>query len=69
MVKPSSTGFPAANWIPDEALDLARQLCAGLAEAHRSGVLHRDLKPANVILSSRKDKETPGGHYRFWPGR
>ena len=41
----------------DEALQLARQLCAGLAEAHSSGVLHRDLKPANVILSQEKDKE------------
>ena len=34
----------------DEALEIACQLCAGLAEAHRSGVLHRDLKSANVIL-------------------
>ena len=40
-----------------EALKIARQLCAGLAEAHRCGVLHRDLKPANIILSSGKNKE------------
>jgi tetratricopeptide (TPR) repeat protein len=41
----------------NEALNLARQLCAGLAEAHRCGVLHRDLKPANIILSFGKNKE------------
>jgi eukaryotic-like serine/threonine-protein kinase len=41
----------------DEALNLARQLCAGLAEAHRCGVLHRDLKPANIILLSGENKE------------
>ncbi|HET9167681.1 MAG TPA: protein kinase [Candidatus Angelobacter sp.] len=41
----------------NEALQLAPQLCAGLAEAHRCGVLHRDLKPANVILSPEKNKE------------
>src|SRR5512135_2400447 len=28
---------------PDKAIQLAQQLCAGLAEAHSFGVLHRDL--------------------------
>jgi serine/threonine protein kinase len=37
----------------DKALDIARQLCAGLAAAHSKGVLHRDMKPANIMLDGR----------------
>jgi tetratricopeptide (TPR) repeat protein len=34
----------------EKVVDIARQLCAGLAAAHGQGVLHRDLKPANVLI-------------------
>lgn len=37
----------------DKGLEVARQLCAGLAAAHEGGVLHRDLKPANVMIDER----------------
>jgi len=37
----------------DKAVEIARQLCAGLAAAHDQGVLHRDLKPGNVMLDGR----------------
>ena len=36
-----------------KAVSLIKQVCEGLAEAHRLGVVHRDLKPGNIMI----DKE------------
>lgn len=38
----------AIPW-PD-AIEIVAQVCAGLAAAHRAGVMHRDLKPSNVMI-------------------
>jgi len=35
------------------AVSIAKQMCEGLTEAHRLGVIHRDLKPQNIMI----DKE------------
>jgi len=32
------------------AVAIAKDVCEGLAEAHRLGVIHRDLKPSNIII-------------------
>ncbi|MGD8539296.1 MAG: protein kinase, partial [Candidatus Aminicenantes bacterium] len=37
----------------DKAISIAKQVCEGLLEAHRIGVVHRDLKPSNIMI----DKE------------
>jgi serine/threonine protein kinase len=35
---------------PGQAISVAKQLCEGLSEAHRLGVVHRDLKPQNIMI-------------------
>jgi serine/threonine protein kinase len=36
-----------------KAISIAKQICEGLAEAHRLVVIHRDLKPQNIMIDKQ----------------
>src|SRR5215813_12490191 len=41
---------------PQRAVNIMRQVVAGVEAAHDEGILHRDLKPANIFLMQQKRK-------------
>ncbi len=41
-----------APWAPAEAVEMVRQIAAGLDHAHAKHVLHLDVKPANILRST-----------------
>jgi serine/threonine protein kinase len=69
LMEDKGTHFIAMEYVPGQDLkglirqsapistartiSIAKQICAGLAEAHDMGVIHRDLKPSNIMI----DKE------------
>lgn len=36
---------------PAEILEVIAQICEGLQQAHKNGILHRDIKPTNVMVT------------------
>ena len=38
-----------------QALDIARQVLAGLSEIHAQGIVHRDLSPDNILVRADRD--------------
>ncbi|MGD8535181.1 MAG: protein kinase [Candidatus Aminicenantes bacterium] len=38
-----------------KSISMAKQICEGLLEAHRLGVIHRDLKPQNIMVDKEGD--------------
>lgn len=63
------TAYMAMEWIdgdpledlidgpmdPKRAIELVRQVCIALEEAHAQGLVHRDLKPGNIIVRQLAD--------------
>jgi serine/threonine protein kinase len=39
------------------ALNIIKQVCDGLSEAHDKGVVHRDIKPDNILLANKNGED------------
>jgi tetratricopeptide (TPR) repeat protein len=69
LMEDSGTHFITMEYVPGEdlrsfirrsgqmavgtTLRIASQVCEGLAEAHKLGVVHRDLKPSNIMIDKQ----------------
>ena len=42
---------------PERAMQVTKQICRSLREAHRLGIIHRDMKPGNVMLLEQGDEK------------
>ncbi|MCG8420122.1 MAG: bifunctional serine/threonine-protein kinase/formylglycine-generating enzyme family protein [Proteobacteria bacterium] len=42
-------------WTRSQAVSIIRQVLAGLAAAHRSGIIHSDIKPGNIVIVPPSD--------------
>lgn len=38
--------------VNEESVDIMKQLCSAISEAHSRGIIHRDIKPQNVIVKA-----------------
>lgn len=38
-----------------EVVDIMKQICMAVADAHEHGIIHRDLKPENILVDEKKD--------------
>jgi serine/threonine protein kinase/predicted ATPase len=38
----------------EQTIEITRQICRGLSEAHEIGVVHRDLKPQNIMIDPKQ---------------
>jgi serine/threonine-protein kinase len=50
LAERSLAHYPRARRSPRVALEIVRQVAAGLGHAHAKGVLHRDVKPENILI-------------------
>ncbi|CAJ1199480.1 Stk1 family PASTA domain-containing Ser/Thr kinase [Companilactobacillus nantensis] len=46
------THFPISY---HEVVDIMKQICMAVSDAHEHGIIHRDLKPENILVDEKKD--------------